>query len=130
MIRPRLTAETSEPFGRVAGDPARDRPEITAILKLPTFERFAFVMSVLEGYSDHECALHLACMRADVTAARTRALEQMRKSAELHRTPGEYRLGPERTRERSESRAQLQAFSGEPLRDEAPFFSPLTRTRS
>lgn len=101
MIGPRVKAETSEPFGRVAGDPATERPEITALLKLSTFERFAFVMSVLERYSDHECALHLACMRAEVTAARTRVLKRLRKSAELHRKSGEYRLEPERTGEHS-----------------------------
>jgi DNA-directed RNA polymerase specialized sigma24 family protein len=88
MISPRLIAETSESFRRVAGDAAKERPEVSAILKLPTFERFAFVMSVLEGYSDHECALHLACQRADITAARSRALSRMEWSAELHRAPG------------------------------------------
>jgi DNA-directed RNA polymerase specialized sigma24 family protein len=87
MIGPRLKEEPSESFGRVVGDRARERPEIAAILELPTFERFAFVMSVLEGYSDHECALHLACMRAEVTAARNRALRQMRKFDELWWSP-------------------------------------------
>ncbi|MGB8911275.1 MAG: hypothetical protein WCC85_03320 [Candidatus Sulfotelmatobacter sp.] len=59
--------------------------EITGIVDLPAFERFAFVMSVLERYSDQECSLLLGCVRADVAAARTRALERLGKFADLHR---------------------------------------------
>jgi DNA-directed RNA polymerase specialized sigma24 family protein len=70
---PRHTAELT------ATEPA----EIAAVIELPTFERFAFVMSVLERYSDQECSLLLDCNRADVTSARIRALQQIGKSAEL-----------------------------------------------
>ena len=59
--------------------------EIEAIAGLPAFERFAFVMSVLERCSDQECAVLLGCTRADVIAARARALRQIGSSAELHR---------------------------------------------
>ena len=83
MIRPRLAADTSESYGRVAGDQEAEQPEISEIINLPAFERFAFVMSVLEGYSDQECSLHLGCTRAEVTAARTRALERIARLAEL-----------------------------------------------
>jgi hypothetical protein len=48
--------------------------ELSVILQLGSFDRFVFVMSVLESYSDHECALFLACSRADVATARARAL--------------------------------------------------------
>ena len=60
-----------------------ERAEISEIVNLPVFERFAFVMSVLEGYSDQDCALHLGCTRADFTATRTRALERIGRAAEL-----------------------------------------------
>jgi DNA-directed RNA polymerase specialized sigma24 family protein len=80
---PQLIVDTSESFGRVAGDCATNRREIAEIVKLPVFERFAFVMSVLEGYSDHECSLHLGCTRAAVAAARVRALERIGRAAEL-----------------------------------------------
>ena len=83
MIRPRPSAETSESFGRVGEDRATKRAELAEIVNLPVFERFALVMSALEGYSDYECALHLGCTRAHVTAARTRALERIGRSAEL-----------------------------------------------
>jgi DNA-directed RNA polymerase specialized sigma24 family protein len=83
VLHPQLIVDTSESFGRLAGDCATDRIEIAEIVKLPMFERFAFVMSVLEGYSDHECSLHLACTRAAVAAARVRALERIGRAAEL-----------------------------------------------
>ncbi len=47
---------------------------ITSILGLEDFERFVFVMSVLEGYSDQDCSVLLGCSRQDVREARTRAL--------------------------------------------------------
>ena len=49
----------------------------SAILSLGTFERFVFVMSVLERYSDQDCSILLACSRRDVVLARTRAAEQI-----------------------------------------------------
>ena len=58
--------------------------ELSAVLKLPPMERFAFVMSFCEGYSDHDCALLLGCMRADVAAARVRALQRIGKPEQIH----------------------------------------------
>ena len=37
----------------------RESIEIAAVRGLEPFDRFVFVMSVLEGYSDHECAILL-----------------------------------------------------------------------
>lgn len=54
-----------------------EQPQIVAILELPSFERFVFVMSVLEGYSNQECSLLLGCSRREVVAAQTRALQQI-----------------------------------------------------
>jgi len=51
--------------------------EVSAILKLAPLERFVFVMSTLEGYSDHDCSILLDCARRDVTGARARALQQL-----------------------------------------------------
>jgi hypothetical protein len=86
MIRPWKIAEsshsTSDPMN---GNAQTEHPEIAGVVALPAFERFAFVMSVLERFSDQECSLLLGCMRADVAAARTRALERLGKSADLHR---------------------------------------------
>lgn len=44
------------------------------IVGLRTFERFVFVMSVLERHSDEDCAALLRCSRRDVTIAREVAL--------------------------------------------------------
>src|SRR5215470_17908215 len=40
------------------------------VQELPLFERLVFVMSVLERYSDYECALLLDCSQADIVPAR------------------------------------------------------------
>jgi DNA-directed RNA polymerase specialized sigma24 family protein len=53
------------------------RADVSAILELAPFERFVFVMSTLERYSDHDCSILLACARRDVTGARVRALRQL-----------------------------------------------------
>lgn len=37
---------------------------------LGAFERFVFVMSILEGWSEQDCARNLSCSRLDVTIAR------------------------------------------------------------
>jgi DNA-directed RNA polymerase specialized sigma24 family protein len=58
------------------------RVEMSAMLELDSFERFAFVMSVLEGYSDRECALLLNCTRDSMIEARSRALQQVARSVE------------------------------------------------
>jgi hypothetical protein len=47
---------------------------IGTILRLKDFERFVFVMSVLEKYSDQDCALLLGCSRQDIGETRMRAL--------------------------------------------------------
>jgi DNA-directed RNA polymerase specialized sigma24 family protein len=54
-----------------------EQEEIAAVLELPPLERFVFVISVLEHYSDHDCSILLGCSRPDVIAARSRALQQI-----------------------------------------------------
>jgi DNA-directed RNA polymerase specialized sigma24 family protein len=82
LSRPRVAMASATPHAINAAT-TTERPEIARIISLPTFERFAFVMSVLEGYGDQESSLLLGCRRADVAEARTRALVQVGKSAEL-----------------------------------------------
>jgi DNA-directed RNA polymerase specialized sigma24 family protein len=86
MIRPRRAAEGTHSMASPgAGDALTERAEIAGVVALPEFERFAFVMSVLERYSDQECSLLLGCTRTEVAAARTRALDRMGRSADPHR---------------------------------------------
>jgi hypothetical protein len=51
--------------------------QISSLLGLQSFERFALVMSVLEGYSERECTLLLGCTRASLLSARSGALQQI-----------------------------------------------------
>jgi DNA-directed RNA polymerase specialized sigma24 family protein len=83
MMRPRPTDDRMSAARSCAiGDQLTELPEIAAIVELPVFERFAFVMSVLEGYSDNECSRHLSCTRGDVVAARTRAMRRFGRSVQ------------------------------------------------
>ena len=56
--------------------PDRD-PAIRSVLALEDFERFVFVITVLEGYSEHQCALLLNASLRDVRNARIRAAEHI-----------------------------------------------------
>ena len=56
---------------------AGEQAEIAAVLELNPFERFVYVMSVLERYSDQDCSILLGCRQQDVIAARIRALQQI-----------------------------------------------------
>jgi hypothetical protein len=50
---------------------------IGAIFALGTFERFVFVVSLLERQSDEDCAALLSCKRRDVESARAQALKKL-----------------------------------------------------
>jgi hypothetical protein len=63
---------------------AEQQVEITAVLGLEPFERFVYVMTVLERYSVQDCSLLLGCARRDVLAARSRALQQIGSPIEFH----------------------------------------------
>lgn len=75
-IRPNQKTNVSVSFDRPSQDmnlPA----ELTTVLSLPAFERFVFVITVLEGYSEQECSLLLDRTRGDVNAAKIRALREI-----------------------------------------------------
>jgi hypothetical protein len=52
-------------------------PNFARVLQLNPFERFIFVMSILEKYSVHECSLLLGCLRRDVIDARSAAIQRL-----------------------------------------------------
>jgi hypothetical protein len=54
--------------------------DIEAVLQLAAFDRFVFVMSALEHYSEHDCALLLGCSVRDIREGRTRALKELADS--------------------------------------------------
>lgn len=54
--------------------PADWSPWVVAITRLDPFERYVFVLSVLESYSDKECSDLLHCRPEEIAESRIRAL--------------------------------------------------------
>lgn len=85
IIRNAVRALRPSPWGPVAaGSPNCIGSELykpenpyRAVLALADFERFAFVVTVLERYSDTETARLLGCSIGEVRDARIRALDQV-----------------------------------------------------
>jgi hypothetical protein len=68
----------SLPFVSINGlATSADHNPFAAIVALGAFERFVFVMSVLEGHSEQECAILLRCSRRAVMIARLLALTRL-----------------------------------------------------
>ena len=63
---------------------ATEQAEIAPVLGLKSFERFVYVLSVLEQYSDQDCSTLLGCTQRDVGAARIRALQQIGTAKDVH----------------------------------------------
>jgi DNA-directed RNA polymerase specialized sigma24 family protein len=76
--------------------------EVCAILELAPLERFVFVMSVLERYSEHDCSILLGCSRRVVATALARALQHLGRLMNFHRNAAdagsEGLSGPETSR--------------------------------
>jgi hypothetical protein len=82
-LKPRPGRSDSSPsttisshIGQMLNGPA-DNFEIEAVLALEDFERFVFVMSVLEHYSQYDCALLLECSLLEIREALSRTLEEL-----------------------------------------------------
>lgn len=56
---------------------------VRVMAQLSTFQRFVFVLCVLEGYSNTECAALLACRVVDVIRAKSAALQKVSAAAQL-----------------------------------------------
>jgi DNA-directed RNA polymerase specialized sigma24 family protein len=89
LVAPRERSATAvlNPFDAAAMDkvPLVLHAEVRAILELQPLERFVFVMSVLERYSDHDCSILLGCPRRDIATARARAMQQLVRLLALKR---------------------------------------------
>ena len=53
--------------------------DLDAVLGLADFERFVFVLCVLEHYREHDCGLLLGCSPSEVREARTQAIQALAK---------------------------------------------------
>jgi DNA-directed RNA polymerase specialized sigma24 family protein len=91
-LKPRPSVSNSPPSPPIFSD--SDEPssgpgnyfEIDAVFRLEDYERFVFVMSAVEHYSDHDCALLLGCSVPEVREARTRALKELAASPYMDRS--------------------------------------------
>lgn len=63
-------------------------PTLASVVSLRAFDRFVFVMSVLEGYREPELRLLLNCSSADISQARAHALDQIDALAERYGKAG------------------------------------------
>lgn len=64
-------------------------PLVALVMQWAAFERFVFVMAVLEGYSIRECAAMLGCSDQEIITAKSRVLERLGEgAAPLEKTAG------------------------------------------
>lgn len=89
LINPRAAGKDgrSRSVAVDAGDKvvtAEPQAEIAAVLALEPFDRFVYVVTVLEEYSEQDCSVLLGCTRRDVSAARMRALLQIGRLMDSH----------------------------------------------
>jgi hypothetical protein len=85
VINPHPTEEQAPPSPNSDGKtPAGEEAEIAAVLEIGPFERFVYVMSVLERYSDQDCSVLLGCAQRDVLVARIRALQEIGNAIDFH----------------------------------------------
>jgi hypothetical protein len=66
--------------------------ELARLLALEPFQRFVFVMSALERYSETECALLLGCSVREIQNARVRASNEIFGSTHEHPATRQVRL--------------------------------------
>ena len=69
-----LESENSSPTCATAAVSERDA-WTTTVMQLPAFDRFVFVILVLEGHSESDCASLLGCGMHEMLRARSRALK-------------------------------------------------------
>jgi len=77
LIDPRPADGVSIPHPAPRGSVGNVQAEIAAVVDLPVFERFVFVLSVFERFSDQDCSLLLNRSRREVAAGRTSALRRI-----------------------------------------------------
>jgi len=83
-VAPRPDATKSTAAISVFHQPGSQAPAAqVALASLPPFERFVFVMTVLEGYADRDCATLLECSMTDLIPAKFRAVQQIQRAIAL-----------------------------------------------
>jgi DNA-directed RNA polymerase specialized sigma24 family protein len=100
--------------GSSSAGSSQKRSAMESLLALGDFERFVFVMSVLERYSDKECSVLLGCSPHEIQTARIRALEQLASS--LTSTGRESKQANSRSLANDEDKSQMTHEDGEAVR--------------
>ena len=78
LLAPCPSAPEGSTLSEYAADAASDKDAwIATIMQLPAFERFVFIILVLEGHSESDCASLLGCSMQEMIRARSRALERI-----------------------------------------------------
>jgi len=81
QVQPRLSSNSSSLRSVFSHDQQSSSPsrhfDADAVLGLADFERFVFVMRVLERYRESECALLLGCSASQVREACTHAIQAL-----------------------------------------------------
>jgi hypothetical protein len=91
MIGPAPEHSDSLPFiGPGAPPTSISGNPFATIFALDPFERFVFVMAILEGQSEQDCAILLRCSRRDVMIARVLALSRMASADAAYPQTDEY----------------------------------------
>ena len=93
LVRPSANDVAEEV--RVVNDDVIEKsgPAAAYVSKLKSFDRFAFVLSVLDRYSIRDCAILLKCRPWEIQRARQRAMEFIAKAGSYIATPAQPMLG-------------------------------------
>ncbi len=86
MISPASAQSGTQTTSPIHGSESGISAVIASITELEPLERFAFVISVLEGYPVSDCATLLHCSADDVVDARSRALEAVTATGDSYIT--------------------------------------------
>lgn len=87
LNRPAIREASAERLHCRFGQTLEANATVASILGLASFERFVFLMSVLEKYSDQNCSVLLGCSRREIGEARMRALLHLAESDRLRTLP-------------------------------------------
>jgi hypothetical protein len=79
-------AKLSPPMEKLHSE-VQAHPDLVGILRLKSFERFVYIMSVLEMYSNQECSMLLGCFRRDVINARIAAIRRVASTITIETEP-------------------------------------------
>jgi hypothetical protein len=82
MPRPPVASSASSTIPHSIGDLLGQNRyfKLDSVLALGDFDRFVFVMSVLEHYFDHDCAMLLGCSTRQIGETRIRVFSQLNDS--------------------------------------------------